>query len=84
MPLVNPMINGSDGLDVFSGSFDGGTTARRQPDAGGSPPVGSGALNSSHNTPLHCAGAVLLALVIVFGLMWGGFRFAFDVGMGRS
>lgn len=84
MPMVNPLVNGADGAGVFSGSFDTSTTPRRQPDAGGSPPVGSGDLTSSHNTPLHCGGAILLALLVVFGLMWGGFRFAFDVGMGRS
>lgn len=84
MPIVNPLINGSDGMGIFGGSSDTSTTPRRQPDAGGSPPVGSGALASAHNTPLHCSAAVLLALIVVFGLMWGGFRFAFDVGMGRS
>lgn len=80
--MANPLINGA------SGGYDMGyatTEARRQPggsDAG--PPIGSGALTGSHNTPLHCSALILIALAGVFFLYWGGFRFAFDVGMGRS
>lgn len=85
MPMVNPLMNGdTGGMAAFGGSVNPTTTARRAPDAGGSPPVGTGNLRSGHNTPLHCAGIILLALAIVFGLKWAGFRFAFDVGMGRS
>lgn len=87
MPMANPLVNGSDGiggLGGFGGSADPSTTARRSADGGGSPPIGSGNLRSNHNTPLHCAGIILAALVIVFGLKMAGFRVAFDVGMGRS
>lgn len=86
MPLVNPLTNGaSDGVGVFGGSADYGTTARRQPSNGSdNPPVGSGAINSPHNLPMHCAVGIIAALALLFGLHLAGFRFAFDVGMGRS
>lgn len=84
MPVVNPLLQGSDGLGVMNGSFDTGSTMRRQPDSGGSPPVGSGAVNADHNLPMHCAGMILIALAVIFAFQWMGFRFAFDVGMGRS
>lgn len=82
MPSVIPMINGSEsGLGY--GVAD--QTARRMPsgDTGG-PPVGAGNLTSSYNTPIHCAAFILVALAVIFALKLGGFRFAFDVGMGRT
>lgn len=82
MSMANPLING-DG-----GGYDMGyatTEARRQPGGGDSgPPVGTGALSGSHNTPLHCSALILIALAGIFAFYFAGFRFAFDVGMGRS
>lgn len=77
MPIANPLTNGggfSAGLN--NGNYDQAQTPRRGPDPGGSPSVGSGDLTGAHNTPLHCAGLVLVALAVIFGLRLLGFQFS--------
>lgn len=44
---------------------------------------GTGALSAPHNTPLHVAGVLLIAGGVIVAFHLTGFRFAFDVGMGR-
>jgi hypothetical protein len=45
---------------------------------------GTGELSGSHNTPLHVAGILLLAGGALLFFRTSGFRFAFDVGLGRG
>lgn len=42
-----------------------------------------GFTSGAHNTSLHVGGILLLAGGVILALHLGGFRLAFDVGMGR-
>lgn len=64
------------------GNYDPSTATRRQPDSGGSPPVGTGDITAAHNTPLHVSSLIILALGVVFALHFMGFRFAAAAGVG--
>lgn len=48
------------------------------------PSMSAGAYMGEHNTPMHVAAIALVALGVVVALHVSGFRFAFDVGLGRG
>jgi hypothetical protein len=88
MSLSVPITNGhlAAGAQVFtdSGAAVGAPPAYDAASTASAAQVqGTGQLSAPHNTPLHVAGVVLVAGLIVAGLHLTGFRFAFDVGMGR-
>lgn len=87
MSLAVPITNGtmSAGAQVFAGTGSGVGSYEQAPTGPGSVAAvqGTGALSGPHNTPMHVAGILLLAGGVVIALHMLGFRFGFDVGMGR-
>lgn len=87
MSLAVPITNGtmSAGAQAFAATGAGVGSYEQAPTGAGSVAAvqGTGALTGPHNTPLHVASIVLVAGGIVIGLHFLGFRFGFDVGLGR-
>lgn len=77
-----------------NGHMSGDILYMQQPAAGSPPPTvaapsaaavqGMGDLTGSHNTPMHVAGILLVAGGALLFFRMSGFRFAFDVGLGRG
>lgn len=81
MPVANPIANGS--ARMMGGAVGApGTSPQGSPadSLGGS--VSRPAARDS--TPVHVGACVIVALGVVILLQLGGFRFVFDVGMGRQ
>lgn len=79
MSATVPITNGdmSAGAQVFQ-PLSSGTEA---------PPASAytvGYSSGAHNTSLHVGVILLAAGAVILGLHLGGFRLAFDVGMGRG
>ena len=82
-------------IPVTNGSMSAGPLNMQSPYAG-TPPMpdasapstadlqGTGDLAGLHNTPLHVAGILLVAGGVLVFFRVSGFRFAFDVGLGRG
>lgn len=78
MPAANPIVNAAP-------------AAQGMPQGPGAPPVAAAASTglgslavTSHRIPQHVGLIVLAALVTIILLHLGGFRFVFDVGLGRT
>jgi hypothetical protein len=90
MPIVNPLVQGG----VAGG---GGETSSPPPAASSPPPaytpppstsrfaaLGKGGFGSADNTSVHAGILIGVALIVVVGLKWSGFRFAVDAGVTKS
>jgi hypothetical protein len=83
-------------IPVTNGQMSAGPLMMQMPSAGTPPPAatqgapsaadvqGMGQLTGAHNTPMHVAGILLLAGGALAFFKFSGFRFAFDVGLGRG
>jgi hypothetical protein len=78
-----------------NGQMSAGSLTMQLPSVGTPPPAstgqpnaaeqqGTGELAGAHNTPLHVAGILLVAGGMLAFFKYSGFRFAFDVGLGRG
>jgi hypothetical protein len=86
MSLAIPMTNGHLSADALQFGMGGGMSAGAGPAPEGASAAdvqGTGSLMGAHNTPLHVATVVLFAGGLIIGLHFLGFRFGFDVGLGR-
>lgn len=82
-------------IPTTNGAMSAGALSMQPPTVGTPPPQamgqptaaevqGTGHLGGAHNTPMHVAGLLLVAGGILIFFRQAGFRFAFDVGLGRS
>lgn len=83
-------------IPVTNGAMSAGVLAMQQPVQGTPPPAQessqpsaaavqfTGELSAPHNTPMHVAGILLAAGGVILFFKLTGFRFAFDVGLGRG
>lgn len=89
MSIATPIVNGN----LFGGHAVApvAVPGAGQSSSSSSGPVGAsvadvqgtGALTGLHNTPLHVAGVLLVALGVIVAFNLIGFRFAADVGVGK-
>jgi hypothetical protein len=81
-------------IPTTNGSMAQGPLTMQSPTVGTPPPAigapsasavqGTGDLTGMHNTPMHVAGILLVAGGALLFFRVSGFRFAFDVGLGRG
>lgn len=92
MPVTNPLVQG--------GAFGGAPPPPAAPSAAQTPTpppayapppstsrfaaLGSGGFTDPDNTSVHCGIIIAVALIVVVGLKWSGFRFAVDAGVTKS
>lgn len=86
MSLATPITNGHmvAGAQVYAGSTSPAAGPSEVGSGGAASVQGTGSLSGLHNTPLHVAGILLVAGGVIVGLHYLGFRFGFDVGLGRG
>ena len=84
MSLAIPIVATGGGMTAGAQVFGGSTGAPPTADQSIAAVQGTGSLSAPHNTPLHVAGVLVFAGVVILAIHLAGFRFSFDVGAGRG